>query len=154
MLFLHYNFSQEPLHNRERLNGREEFTVLLPSLCFTASTTNPELSMLPGACLFTCLYFLPHVALSRLHLITHERCRCFHCTPCTGPGSRTGWSCEANTSSLTCSVSTTTPPPLLHWPFKRAHLEEFVHNSTLHLSKEEPCLRAKGIYFYKVKETA
>lgn len=52
MLFLHYNFSQEPLPNRERLNGREEFTVLLPSLCFTASAKNPELSMLPDACLF------------------------------------------------------------------------------------------------------
>lgn len=27
-LFLHYNLREEPLHNRERLKEREEFTVL------------------------------------------------------------------------------------------------------------------------------
>lgn len=33
-LFLHYNFSQEPLHNGERLKEREEFPVLLLLVCF------------------------------------------------------------------------------------------------------------------------
>lgn len=45
MLFLHYNFSQEPLHDREWLNEREEFAVLLLLVCFIMWTTNPELSI-------------------------------------------------------------------------------------------------------------
>lgn len=43
MLFLHYNFSQEPLHDREWLNEREELLLLLVRLIVW--TTNPGLSI-------------------------------------------------------------------------------------------------------------
>lgn len=50
VLFLHYNFGEEPLHNRERLKERGEFRVLgnvqrLLSVCFAVSKTNPELNV-------------------------------------------------------------------------------------------------------------
>lgn len=79
------------------------------------SNSNPELSM-NAHVRCRCAPLHPHAAasvfshllfcLSHLRLIRCARCRCFQCTPCKGPGSRTGWSCDANASSLTCSVST------------------------------------------------
>lgn len=50
---------------------------------------------------------------SHLHLITCEHCHCFQCTPCTGPGSRTGWSCERIIINSSC-VHNTPPPTHTH----------------------------------------
>lgn len=92
--------------------------------------------------------------LAHLRLIKCAHCRCSQRTLCKGPGSHTAWSCNTNraaevvkTLTIMCDNmilrSSVTYQFRAQWPFEGPHLEKFVHNSTLHLSKEEPCLREK-----------
>lgn len=81
-----------------------------------------------------------------LHLIVCEHCRCFRCTLYIELGNHTEWSCNTNRCYMTCPESTTFTVGLLKkcfWPSERPHLEKFVHNSTLHLAEEKPCLRER-----------
>lgn len=96
--FLHDQFSEEPLHHRERLKKKkkkmeeEESSFIYFWKRRFFFTKNSNLNSAPDT----------------LHLTKCVRCHWSQRTPCTEPGSHTVWSCDTNRRRLQSETTTTT----------------------------------------------